>query len=302
VHRLSKAYYKRNTYKKKDSVGNKYAQETLKENKICAISCKEDWDFSLPNMKNLLGPNAVIAGQYFVLGRDTVATKAKRTCVTSKIDIEKWSNDVCDLSERIVRAFNGDNVDSMIDSIDDSSRGMLDGIEYNTTDHEYCPNGYEREYDEYGDFTGYNYDSCEGGDFATCTTLDSVVSPTISYHYYTFEGCTTVVNHEGSVSVTDDLSGINKFEMDEDDGTLITCDNDIDESNYIQKRGTKLKGLLRSAVYGKIQAHASNEDWGALSNQRDILLRDMKQCQYYHRTLEKRRLYKIIENWRMICN
>ena len=269
----------KNTYKKKDSVGNKYAQETLKENKICAISCKEDWDFSLPNMKNLLGPNAVIAGQYFVLGRDTVATTAKRTCVTSKIDIEKWNNDVCDLSERIVRAFNGDNVDSMIDSIDDSSRGMLDGIEYKTTDHKYCPNGYYTWEDPPGTWHT-DYDSCDGTDFATCTTLDSVVSPTISYHYYTFDNCRYVTTHEGSVSVTDDLSGINKFEI-HDDGSLKTCDNDIDESNYIQKRGTKLKELLTSAVYGKIQDHTSTEDWGALSNQRDILLRDMKQCQYW---------------------
>ncbi len=53
----------------------------------CEVACKDDLDIKLPSGKE------TAAGQYFVLDNYTPEIKAKRTCVTSQIDSQKFIED-----------------------------------------------------------------------------------------------------------------------------------------------------------------------------------------------------------------
>lgn len=92
---------------KKDIAGNSYKMREFNNNSVCNVYCKEDWEFKVPNIKNFVGTNAVLAGQYFVLKHDDIASKGTRTCVSSKINLDKILTQLQEWSRCEVEAFMG---------------------------------------------------------------------------------------------------------------------------------------------------------------------------------------------------
>ena len=90
---------------KKDLAGNKFSLDDYQANKYCRVSCKEDWNFSLSKFGNFTGDHAVNAGSYFQIKND-VFIGGSRTCVTTKIDYEKYQSDQEKLAKAVVAAWN----------------------------------------------------------------------------------------------------------------------------------------------------------------------------------------------------
>ena len=254
------------TKQKKDAAGNDYAVAEMKDNGVCTISCKEDWDFTLPSLKNLLGPNAVIAGQYFVLGRDTVNTFGKRTCVTSRIDIDEWHRNVCNVSQRMIAAFNSDNAGNIGDSaILDTDAGLLDNLSFGEEEVE-------------GKCISWDPISGDCDDHLSCPKITSITTPTVEFSYYTYACESGVGTSSGSVSATISV----EYGGVDSDGN---CKGDLDTLKTTAKseKKTELRSALVDAVKGAIPGewYDSNHHWSDFIDERDKLLRDMKQCQYW---------------------
>lgn len=79
------------TEAKKDMAGNYYSLEQFNDNPYCRVSCKEDWEFKFPSYKNFTGKNAVLAGSYFIVKDASIFASGSRTCVTTKINHDKFS-------------------------------------------------------------------------------------------------------------------------------------------------------------------------------------------------------------------
>ena len=80
----------------KDDVDNSYTE--IKGKKYCLVSCKEDYNMSMPAAK------LVNAGRYFTFNAAIDGTK---TCYTNTIDRELYNEDIIEIQKRIYTAYNG---------------------------------------------------------------------------------------------------------------------------------------------------------------------------------------------------
>lgn len=88
-----------NTNKKVDFAGNKYL---VHKNKYCAVSCREEWDVSLPSFDSFIEDNSVIAGMYFVMDK-YIFMGTKRQCYTTYIDYAAYVAEQQALADDIMR-------------------------------------------------------------------------------------------------------------------------------------------------------------------------------------------------------
>ncbi len=309
------------TKEKHDIRMNSYAMEDMAENKICAISCKEDWDFSLPNLKNYLGPNAVIAGQYFVVQKDKILkTTASRTCITTRIDIDGWKREICNLSKEVVAKFNQKNIESVFAGI----KGELAGdIEVTMGDPiYYCEGaGWKKEtHTGYGCSTSnrgncndtctrgeYNDDGVEcteaswylddgangkcdnGKDADVCRNPIAVTGPTINFVTYTFDCTTGIATVNNSYQFTAPEGSIsNNFESGakygeghcKKEGTAGAIWNGED---YVQAHGAYIDSMMEKYyLYATGKTYARRDtDWSADQSAIYEKNDDMKVCQHW---------------------
>ena len=94
------------TENKKDPAGNNYAVDLFKGNKYCRVSCKEEWQFNFPTLKNYVGAHAVRAGQYFTVDDKNVFIGGTRTCVTTRIKHTQYRSDVNSTAPTSFNEFN----------------------------------------------------------------------------------------------------------------------------------------------------------------------------------------------------
>ena len=87
-----------NTNKKVDFAGNKYL---VYKNKYCGISCREEWDVSLPSFDSFIDDKAVIAGMYFVMNKN-IFIGTKRQCYTTYMDYSTYVTDQQTLADQIM--------------------------------------------------------------------------------------------------------------------------------------------------------------------------------------------------------
>lgn len=97
---------KTETKKKVDYSGNRYANNAagIANNPFCAVSCREEWDLSLPGFDNFLGANAINAGGFFSIDR-YIYFNNKRVCYSSFIDYENYVVTQQTLSQQAVDAY-----------------------------------------------------------------------------------------------------------------------------------------------------------------------------------------------------
>lgn len=87
----------------KDKAGNSYTLKDtdnagmISENPYCVVKCKEDYIFGVPYKKN------TESGRYFQI---SVSLKGQQDCYTSKIDYEKYSEDMVKKQIEIVKQYN----------------------------------------------------------------------------------------------------------------------------------------------------------------------------------------------------
>lgn len=94
-----------NTPNFKDLNGNKYYDPDYDANPYCRVSCKEDWDLSMAGFKNFVGTSSVLAGSYFQINED-VYLSGKRTCVTTYVNYEQYLNNIQNMSNELMDAYN----------------------------------------------------------------------------------------------------------------------------------------------------------------------------------------------------
>lgn len=70
------------------------------ENDYCAVGCKDDISALLPTYKSTK------AGQYFLLDNNIPTVTGKRTCVTNKIDYDKYDQDLKTLGDKMISEYN----------------------------------------------------------------------------------------------------------------------------------------------------------------------------------------------------
>lgn len=86
-----------------DAAGNKYKlidneyANMVSDNPYCEVKCKEDYIFGVPYKKN------TESGRYFQI---SVSLKGQQDCYTSKIDYEKYSEDIVKKQIEIVKQYN----------------------------------------------------------------------------------------------------------------------------------------------------------------------------------------------------
>lgn len=117
-----------NTNKLADAAGNFYALMSYSNNQYCTVSCKENWDISTSSFENFVGPNAIVAGQYFAISHDMFIGGA-RTCVTTYVDYDLYHDEVTDLSNKLTKAWSLQSEYSKVYSVLLASQGNADAIE-----------------------------------------------------------------------------------------------------------------------------------------------------------------------------
>lgn len=81
-----------------DAAGNSYKATNLLSNEFCSVFCKEDYQFTLPGIKE------VNSGRYFSL---KASVKGAKTCYTSKIDEDGTFNSQLEAArQKVITAYN----------------------------------------------------------------------------------------------------------------------------------------------------------------------------------------------------
>lgn len=81
----------------KDQKTNSYSLASMKGNKYCEVSCKEDYIMKMPTAK------LVNAGRYFTFRAEIKGTK---TCFTNTINREEYNKDVSEAQRELIAAYN----------------------------------------------------------------------------------------------------------------------------------------------------------------------------------------------------
>ncbi len=268
---------------KRDARGNAYNISIYNENNICRVYCKEDWDFTVPNSKNFVGSNAVVAGQYFVLRTENVNTSGKRTCVTSRIDIEKWSKEIFDLSVAEVKSFAADNFYDFFEGVKSSALSLS-----STAGKKSCGAGvtFAKKYDSNGDFDGYNTSKCSDGN-APKQCYNVKASYDLDFTYPTFVQSSVTPNVKGEVGSTTfnyyyvDGHGLNDNNVSSTDGSgdCNTINYDTKEK-YIAKYGQEIENAALAAFHNQLGGW-SDTDYHSYKTQINKKIEEMQLCQYW---------------------
>lgn len=94
-----------NTVSKYDFAGNKYTVKETEANPYCVVSCREEWDISVPSFNTFVGKDAVLAGSYFSIN-DPIFIGTKKQCYTSYIDYSSYVTKQQEISSKLVTDFN----------------------------------------------------------------------------------------------------------------------------------------------------------------------------------------------------
>ena len=122
---------------KKDVAGNTYELESFKNNKVCSVYCKEDWNFKVPDVTNFIGVNAIKAGSFFAVRHNTISSVGKRTCVTSNIKVSQIVADIENWSEKQIEAFNAYKLRTAVDKL----KNFSSDYDVSETKTKYCTSG-----------------------------------------------------------------------------------------------------------------------------------------------------------------
>lgn len=159
-----------NTNKKVDFAGNKYL---VKKNDYCAISCREEWDFSMPSFDSFIGTNSVTAGMYFIMNKE-IFIGTKRNCYTTYIDYSDYVTKQQALADSIMEDHSTHSEFTKVYSTLKSSTSQKDityyTYYYNSSENYWCHGDGIIAYDGCADWESYTY-SCNCGEdgCGTCT-------------------------------------------------------------------------------------------------------------------------------------
>lgn len=99
----------RDSFARKDDLGNSINVDSYSDNRYCAVTCKEDWILSMDTFGNYVGERAVAAGTWFQILND-IYIGGSRSCYTSYIDYDKYMNELANESNEIVKNYNNYNI------------------------------------------------------------------------------------------------------------------------------------------------------------------------------------------------
>lgn len=202
----------------------------------CSVACKEDIDMYLPKMKN------AAAGNYFTLiysfgGQSSLVPKitAKRTCVTSNIDYNKFNDDLNKAEDELVTLYNT----------------WQDWIEINGNKNSSSYNGGLSTLEDYYDSSfhdcGCSHRSCSGeGEERTCHT---VCDGDYTTYYWRINGSTGTNNNNsnilGGASYNGDSGSYNRGCRTSTNTSKSTYDNNV----------TQQMKAAEQAYYKALQAY-----------------------------------------------
>ena len=293
---------------KVDAKGNHYALDAFKNNSLCTVSCKEDWNFTMPTINNHIGANAVRAGSYFAMDSDRIDSSGKRTCVTTNLNLEDWSDTIEDYSEKLVYAFNYANIDQILD---DHSASLWSDIKVEETKHEYCK---DSEYafktectkqDSNGNYTIYttsksscnsdevalgcacrtsterNKGVCKNGEAPSACYDIKVIGPEISPIPVVHYNNGTISN--GSFTYNGYTETITNFKGDDDTGKGECSDGDIQRAKDYDKShiAEKMKAEIKSFANYWGGGNPPEREWTWYQTEIRKLIDDMKVCQFW---------------------
>jgi len=163
--------------RKKDEAGHSYK---AMENSYCQVYCKEDFAFSLPDLKS------VNSGTYFQLDATISGTK---TCYTSEIDTEKFMADISGLST---------NSEAYKQKVSEYNACTQMEVDYDCFDPVI-----EYEYEEiYNDQLGENDEFVPAGDIVEKDKKTTYCNSDINDDYSCKDGSTKVVSNIDGVAYT----------------------------------------------------------------------------------------------------
>ncbi len=93
-----------------DDVGEIRNVPEYKDNLYCQVTCREDWQISMDAFGNFVGKNAVAAGTYFQIVNNDVFMSGRRFCYTSYLHYDQYMDDLEELSQTMVNAYNEHSV------------------------------------------------------------------------------------------------------------------------------------------------------------------------------------------------
>lgn len=179
-----------NNYFKYDDRGNSINVATYQNNEYCQVTCREDWTFTMGAFGNFVGKNAVLAGTFFQNHDNDIFIEGGRTCYTTYLDYALFMNDLVNLSQKYIKAYNSyanwshdySDIQRQIDEEDPESN---DALVWNVSSH--CLK--ETRHQHCSTYT-YKDGKCTGqmvyNDYLTCDEYNSD-----DYGYYTLD-----IDHE----------------------------------------------------------------------------------------------------------
>lgn len=96
---------KSKTKTKVDYEGNKYTVQSTASNPYCVVSCREEWDISMPSFNSFTREYAVLAGSYFYVSQP-IFIGTKKQCYTSYIDYSAYVQQQQNVSRDMITNFN----------------------------------------------------------------------------------------------------------------------------------------------------------------------------------------------------
>lgn len=96
---------KNKTKTKVDYEGNKHTVQATASNPYCVVSCREEWDISMPSFNSFTDKYAVLAGSYFYISQP-IFIGTKKQCYTSYIDYSAYVQQQQNISKDMITNFN----------------------------------------------------------------------------------------------------------------------------------------------------------------------------------------------------
>ena len=193
---------------KKDIAGNKFSLDMYKDNEYCRVSCKEDWNFSLNAFKSFTGKFSIPSGSYFRL--NDLYVGGSRTCVTTKINYEKYMKIQEEYAKQIVDAWNyHEKYRAVYEKLADAEPGTyctVSDLTYYPDDGDKTTHCHSGEYDKETGKCTYEDEKYVGELCYNFTVTAPSVSGVRNYHYNGAEFSASF--NSGMASTTDNLVNV----------------------------------------------------------------------------------------------
>ena len=274
-----------NTNKKVDFAGNKYL---VKKNQYCAVSCREEWDVSLPSFNSFIKDNSTIAGMYFVMDK-YIFIGTKRQCYTTYMDYSKYVDQQQTLADQIMDDYSTHSeftkVYSTISSNTSTENVTYYTYYYNSSENYYCHGSGIVSYDGCARREYYTYNcncrtSADGTrTCSTCTgsycaeskpckhtchvwhstshtcTLYTVSNPSQYFRHYDQTNVTN--NGSGDQKVTSVTAGVDK------NGSRYTNANGLGSGTWkVEDYGSTLKSYYETGSKPAASDHSASDNNG----------------------------------------